>query len=231
MKVILILILILFSIACKKKEIISAKQDFNKDFSYFGITKGNFIEYLVVHIVHDDEVDIHDTLQYKFKTVVGDTFIDNQGRKANKFFRYTWNDTNDSWKIKDVWSTVIDKNYAIVTEENQSIIKIAFPIKLSTEWNPSIFSTKATENYRYSSIHTPLKLNLYSFDSTITISQNNYYTLVDYKRQTETYAKNIGMISKYYKNLRIKNFDTLQVKKGEEWFYTLVKFGNELSYP
>ena len=129
MKVILILILILFSIACKKKEIISAKQDFNKDFSYFGITKGNFIEYLVVHIVHDDEVDIHDTLQYKFKTVVGDTFIDNQGRKANKFFRYTWNDTNDSWKIKDVWSTVIDKNYAIVTEENQSIIKIAFPIK------------------------------------------------------------------------------------------------------
>jgi hypothetical protein len=76
-------------------------------------------------------------------------------------------------------------------------------------------------------MHTPLKVDEYNFDSTVTVIQNNYFTLVDYKRQTETYAKNIGMISKYYKNLKIKNFDTLQVKKGEEWFYTISKFGNE----
>ena len=33
--------------------------------------------------------------------------------------------------------------------------------------------------------------------------------------------------SKYYKNLRIKNFDTLQIKKGEELYYFVTKIGVE----
>lgn len=227
MRTLFLLFLAIYLVSCKKTVDIPVKEDFSSDFDYFGLKKGNFIEYDVVHILHDDEVDIHDTTKFKFKTLVGDTFIDNQGRIASKFYRFTWNDINDTWKIKDVWSAIVDGKNAELVEENQRILKLTFPIKLSTPWNPFVLSTSNPENYVYSMIHNPATINSFQFDSTVTVLQNKYYTLVDYKRQTETYARNVGMISKYYKNLRIKNFDTLQVKKGEEWFYTLTKFGQE----
>lgn len=227
MKLIILFTLSIYLVSCVKTVNKPVSYNYSSESNYFGLKKGNFIEYHVVHITHDDEVDIHDTIQFRFKTSIGDTFTDNQGRKTFKFFRYNWNEVNDTWKIKDVWSALIDGKNAILVEENNSIIKLNFPIKLSTQWNPTIFSTEPKERYSYLSLHTPLKVDEYYFDSTVTVIQDNYFTLVDYKRQTETYAKNIGMISKYYKNLRIKNFDTLQVKKGEEWFYKLTKFGNE----
>lgn len=213
--------------SCKKNVDIPVKEDFNSDFGYFGLKKGNFIEYDVIHIVHDDEVDIHDTTSFRLKTIIGDTVTDNQGRKASKYIRLLWNDIKDIWEIKDVWTAIIDGKNAELTDENQRLIKLTFPIKENVYWNPSIFSTLSNENYMYGNIHVSLKGKDYSFDSTVTVLQNNYFTLVDYKYQTETYAKNVGLISKYYKNLRIRNFDTLQVKKGEEWFYTMIKFGNE----
>ena len=216
-----------FLISCKKTLSIPVQEEVSSDIDYFGLKKGNYIEYNVVHIIHDDEVDVHDTLKFKIKTLIGDTFTDNQGEKSSKFYRFTWNDINDTWKIKDVWSTRIEGKNAELVEENQRIIKLTFPIKLSTSWNATVLSIINPENYVYSMINKPLNISTYHFDSTLTVMQNKYYTLVDYKHQTETYARKIGMVSKYYKNLKIKHFDTLQVKKGEEWFYTLTKFGQE----
>ena len=213
--------------SCKKNVDIPVKEDFTSDFAYFGLKKGKFIEYDVTHIVHDDEVDIHDTTKYRLKTIIGDTVTDNQGRKASKYIRLLWNDSKDIWEIKDIWTAIIDGKNAELTDENQRLIKLTFPIKENVYWNPSIFSTLSNENYMFRNIHASLKGKDYSFDSTVTVLQNKYFTLVDYKYQTETYAKNVGLISKYFKNLRIKNFDTLQVKKGEECFYTMIKFGNE----
>ncbi len=213
--------------SCKKTIDTPVQKDFTSDLAYFGLKKGKYIEYVVTHIIHDDEVDIHDTLIFRLKTIIGDTITDNEGRKASKYIRLLWNNINETWDIKDVWTTIIDGKNAELTDENQRIIKLTFPINKSIFWNPSIFSTLPSENYTYDKIHVPLVLNNHLFDSTVTVVQNNYLTLVDYKFQTETYAKNVGLISKYYKNLRIKNFDTLQVKKGEEWFYTMTKFGDE----
>ena len=227
MKIILLLLGLITIIACKKTIDTPLKEDFTYEMPYFGLTKGKFVEYNVIHITHDDEVDIHDTVKFKLKTIIGDTFIDNEGRIASKFFRYTWNDTNDTWVIKDVWSAIIVGKNAELVDENQRIIKLTFPIKLSTPWNPSILSTNSSESYIYKSINSALYIGGFQFDSTVTVLQKNYFTLVDYQYQTETYAKNIGLVSKYYKNLKIKNFDTLQVKKGEEWFYNLTKFGQE----
>jgi hypothetical protein len=197
------------------------------DYKYSGIYSGRYIEYDVIHILHDDEVDIHDTLKFRIKTVIGDTFTDNQGRISNKYLRYTWDDMVDNWKIKDVWSIILNGKNAELVDENQRLIYLTFPIQLDFYWNPSIYTVGSNENYFFNKIHTPTKLGNFQFDSTVTVIQNNYYTLVDYKKQHEIYAKNIGLISKFYKNLKIKNFDTLQVKKGEEWYFTLTNFGQE----
>jgi hypothetical protein len=55
----------------------------------------------------------------------------------------------------------------------------------------------------------------------------NVFTLVDFKVQTETYAKGVGLVGKYFKDLRISNFDTLNVRKGTEYFLKLKAHGFE----
>ena len=77
MKFILLFILSIHLASCKKTVNIPEKENFSSDIDYFGLKKGNFIEYLVTHIVHDDEVDIHDTLQFKFKTSIGSNLSSN----------------------------------------------------------------------------------------------------------------------------------------------------------
>jgi hypothetical protein len=57
------------------------------------------------------------------------------------------------------------------------------------------------------------------------VDQENFFSMIDYRRKSEVYAKNVGMISKYYKALKISNFDTVKVKYGKELFYKLINFG------
>ena len=229
MRFVFFIFILMFGLFSCKKEIQTTKVETVSlaDIAFFGCQKGNYIEYDVIHILHDDEVDIHDTVKYKLKTLIGDTLFDNQGRLTNRFFRYIWDDKKDSWNISDVWTIgVYGKNGEII-EENERIIRLTFPIKENFSWNPNTFNTKAKETYTYYHTFKPTEINNQKFDSTLIVVQNDYHTLVDYQKQQEIYAKNIGMISRYYKKLRIKNFDTLQVKTGEEWFFTLTKFGKE----
>ena len=79
----------------------------------------------------------------------------------------------------------------------------------------------------YDHIHELTTLGANSFDSTVTVVQSDLISLVDFKKQREVYAKNVGMIQKYSKDLVIENFDTLNPKSGMEIFYNLVSFGFE----
>ena len=68
-------------------------------------------------------------------------------------------------------------------------------------------------------------VNGVSFDSTLVVEQEDFFSLIDYRRKYEVYANNVGLIQKYYKNLVINGFDTLNVKSGDELFYNCIGFG------
>jgi hypothetical protein len=51
-------------------------------------------------------------------------------------------------------------------------------------------------------------------------------TLVSYQNQYEVYAKQIGLVKKYYKDLQISNFDTLDVSQGKELYFSLLEYGH-----
>ena len=81
--------------------------------------------------------------------------------------------------------------------------------------------------YYYSDIHLPYNLTGLSFDSTVTVSNDKFFSLIDYKIDSYKYATNIGLIQKTYKNLTIANFDTLDVRKGNEIHYKCIGYGFE----
>ncbi len=189
------------------------------------MTEGRFVEYKAMEIHHDDESGIHDTSTYMLRTVVGQIYIDNAGRVGRELRRYTSFDDGVTWQILDVWSQFRDNFRAELVEENQKIIKLVFAPSTDKTWNINAFNTLQAKQAEYGEIHEAFSLNGLTFDSTLTVIQDDFFSLVDLRRQSERYAKNIGLVEKYHKDLIIENFDTLNPIKGHELFYQVVNYG------
>lgn len=194
---------------------------------YFGLEEGRFVEYDVVEIKHDKDLGVNETTYYRLKTVIGKEVIDNEGRLAREFIRYIYDTIYQEYKVKDLWTAIIDQTRAELVEENQRKIKMVFAPSEFKEWDINAFNTLGTSSAIYSVIHEPASLNGFSFDSTVTVDEDSTYNLVEYRRKYEVYAKGVGLIKKHYQDLRIKEFDILDPDKGEEYFYTLINYGKQ----
>ena len=209
--------------------VVSCKDDTkapNFHYDYFDLTPGRYVDYDVVEINHDVDATIqHDTLIYQLRTYIGDTVIDNEGRIARKFIRYKRNTSLDPWVLADVWTTIIEGNRAELVEENQRIVKLVFSPTLYKQWNPNAYNSFPEANYYYQDIHQEKSIGSFMFDSTLVVEQEDFHSLVDHQRQFEVYAKGIGLVRKYYKDLTIANFDSLNVQRGKELFYSCIGYG------
>lgn len=209
-------------IGCKKDV-----QTVDMHLNYFGLIPGRYVIYNVQEMTHDDNVNVHDTLIYQLKTYVGPEYIDNQGRTAREFHRYKRIDSTEDWVESDVWTAIIENYKAELNDENQRIIKLVFAPTSDKTWNPNAFNSLPAESYYYSNIHKPTTIGSLNFDSTLTVEQENFTSLIDFRVKSEKYAANIGLIYKSFKDLRIANFDSLDVQKGTEIHYTCIGYGFE----
>ena len=210
--------------SCKKNSQ-NVQQDWYK--SYYDTNEGRFIEYNVQEINHDENAIIqHDTLNYFLRVQIEDTISDNLGRVNRKYVRYKKMNSNDPWQISDVWMTIIDGTDAELVEENQRIIKLKFPINSFTKWNANIFNLDENLDCFYENIHSGKSINGLYFDSTVTVNQGATRNFLKFFKKYEVYANGIGMISRYYKDLNISNFDTLQIDSGREIYMEVINFGN-----
>lgn len=219
-KIILVFILAGSVVACKK----SKDPIFHQE--YFGLQEGRYIIYDVTEIQHDKSSNQHDTLNYQIKTVWGEIYTDNEGREANKYYRYKRQNSSELWILKDVWSGIIENNKAELVEENQRMLKLVFAPTLSKEWNANVFNTYDEMNCYYRDIHSDTTFNGASFDSTLVVEQDEYFTLVDTIRKYEVYAKGVGLIYKHYRDLFYQS-PFLEVEKGSEIFMTYNSSGFE----
>lgn len=217
------MVLFLIATSCKK-----TKTTINFHEDYFPLEDNRFVEYDVTRISHDHVAGKHETTNYVLKTIIRDTVIDNSGRIAKKFYRYIFDNIFQEYKVKDLWTAIIDEYRAELVEENERIVKLVFAPTLGKEWDINAFNSKDPLLAYYENIHKPLTVNNYHFDSTVTVVQEKMDpNLVEYRRKIEVYAKNIGLVYKFYKDLTIKDFDTLQPQKGEELYYSIKNYGIE----
>lgn len=216
-------VLLLTATCCRDK--VSAPEF---GFEYFGWEEGKYVTYKVTSIFHDSAlVPAHDTNYYILKTVVGEISEDNLGRPARKLFRYTYDFESEELLDQRVWRGIIADSRAELIEENQRIIRLVFAITPEKTWDINAFNTREEMETSYRSIHQPLVRDNYSFDSTVTVEYQDFFSLVDYRVKYDIYAKNVGLIQRWYKDLDIQNFDTLNIKKGRELHYRLIDYGTE----
>ncbi len=197
--------------------------------NYFPIAKGQFVEYNVTAIHHGNPDGKHETLHYILKTLIGDSVIDNSGRIAHKFLRFKYDSLQTEFKIKDLWTCILDQNRIELIEENERLVKLVLSPSVEKEWNINAFNSQAELLASYQNIHKPMTINGLNFDSTITVleEKTDPPSLIEYNLKFEVYAKNVGLIYKYYKSLEIDNFDTLHPIQGDEYYYSVRKYGKE----
>lgn len=195
-------------------------------YEYFDLTPGRYVDYDVVEITHDVDLTIqHDTSIYQLRTYIGDTIYDNEGRLARKFVRYKRLTNADQWVLTDIWTAIIDGNRAELIEENQRIVKLVFAPTIQKEWNPNAYNIFPEQNWYYDAIHDEKVIGNFTFDSTLVVKEADEHNLVRHELQFDVYAKHVGLVRKYYKDLTISNFDSLNIQKGKELFYTCIGYG------
>lgn len=196
-------------------------------YDYFPQTQGCYVVYSVHEVVVDSQINQRDTLDYFIKTLIGDTVIDNQGRIARKFERYTSANASGPWNIKDVWTCIIDGPRAELVEENNRTIKLVFAPSEDDEWNMNAYNTLDALDCYYSNLHQSYSLGSNTFSSTVTVEQEDFSSFIDSRRKYEVYARGVGMVYKYYRNFIINNGNPNNIKKGKLLIMSAVSFGQE----
>ena len=197
-------------------------------FEYFGWEEGKYVTYEVMDIFHDENLSPkNDTFRYILKTVIGEEIIDNEGRKAKKFFRYSYDIKTEELLDQRVWTSIIANSRGEVVDENQRIIRLVFAITPDKTWDINAFNFKEELIANYGDIHVQKKVSDFSFDSTVVVEYDDFFSLVDYRIKYDVYAKNVGLVKRYYKDLKISNFDTLDIRRGTEIHYRLIDYGVE----
>lgn len=220
------LVLLLFALT-----LLGCKKDIPIDFhfEYFGMEQGRYIVYDVTEITHDDALNQHDTSIYQLKTYWADTFVDNEGRTAREYWRYVRPTENDPWQLQDIWTGVYDGIRAELVEENQRVVKLVFAPTQNKQWDANAYNMGEEQNCFYRDIHSDTTINNVFFDPTLVVEQDQFNSLIDSVHRYEMYAKGIGMILKYERDLhyQINNQSQIYLNEGTERYYRFVETGFE----
>ena len=222
-KVIYILLLGVSIVSCGKDD---AKPVLKFYDSYFPMETGIYIDYYVQEINHDASSTVpHDTSTYYMRALIEDTIIDNQGRLAHKYIRLTRMEVDDDWQVSDVWTSINNNHKIELIEENMRKVKLILPPTTYDVWDANIYNSLSEMNCYYEDIHQPYSINSMSFDSSLTVQQENVLNLVEFKKKYEIYANHVGLVKKQFKDLVISNFDTLNITSGQELTLNCIGFG------
>lgn len=228
MKIIVAIVISLFIFtACKKDSTVAS---INLHTDYFPLETGKYVIYEALEIQHDDQaILLSDTNRFFLKTVIGEEIEDLTGGQAYKFYRYWRKDENEIWEIKDVWTTKLIANRLELVEENERKVKLVFAPTTDKAWDMNALNSQEKMLVRYdaNSLHKALTINELNFDSTIRVNQQDFFSLVDHRKKFELYAKGVGLVYTFYKDNDINNFDTLNIRKGNEIHLRLLSYGME----
>lgn len=213
---------VVFLTGCKEEQADPAEMYYG----YFPDQVGHFVIYVVDSVVYDDFTGQVLEFQYEVKELIESRLNEWEGEESFRLERYVRPDAESSWEIKDIWQAKVLPDRAEKTEENITYIKLVFPPGLGRKWNGNAFNTLGEQEYRITEAHKPYLISpTLSFDSTITVLQNDFFTLISEDFQEEKYAKNIGMVFKRFRQVE-KEVDGT-ITRGVDYTYQIKAFGQE----
>jgi hypothetical protein len=192
---------------------------------YYPTNIGHWVTYEVDSTYYNDFTDSTEIYHYYIKELNESSYLDNQNRPTIRLERYKNSDS--TWHICNVWVSNRTTTTAEKVEENIRYIKLIFPIVDGQEWNGNSYNTKGDQEYKYTNVFKPYTVNGITFDSTVTVIQAKDSGLLEIHNQMEVYAKNVGLIYKRYKSVRMDfPVHPTVIDSGKVYSYKIISYGN-----
>ncbi len=218
--------LLAFAVSCKK-----APDDFKSDetWDYFPLYIGKYVQFELDSTIYDPTGTpsvYSKTVQMKEEIV--DTLRDGVGNLLYKVERYTRAADTLPWQVQKVFSTSIQENQAVVTEDNLRFIKLTFPVRKNNSWNgnihfnPGMIVTVAGEslemfkgwNYKIEDLDTPSDIRDFHFEETSAVREADTETRIELRKSRAQYARGVGLI---YRELWILDTQCIEACEGQSW--------------
>ncbi len=166
-------------------------QAFGRD--YFPIVPGRFVSYNVVETSYRLN-QRPEVTTYQLKEVLGESFVGANGDQLWRIVRYRRANGRQNWQV--VGSHAVRRNelFAIRWEENQSYIRLNFPLEKGKRWDGNLFNNLGREPYEVTELNQSYLFDGKRYNETATILQSKDSSLVNKDKRTEIYAKGIGLI-------------------------------------
>ena len=214
--------MLLFAFACQDKDYTPSKMFYE----YFPGSPGHYVIYEVDSVVYDDFSGEVFNFNYQVKEVIESRFIDSEGRESLRLERFIRQTPNDHWQVKNIWQARLLPSRAEKTEENITYIKLVFPPKDGQTWNGNAYNTLPSQTYRITDAHKPYLIAPgLAFDSTVTVLQMNFFTVISEELQEEKYARHVGLVYKRYRKV-FKQVDGT-ITSGVDYSYRIISYGEE----
>lgn len=202
--------------SCSKQETLPPN---DLKLNYFPLKLNSAIIYNVDSTVYSDFNNSVIKYQFQIKDTVVAKYNDLQNNDAYKIERYKKiNDAN--WIFQKIISRNIVNNRAEEFIDNRRYVRLVFPPEINKKWNGNLYNDLGTLTYEITTLDNPLNISNNAIDSTLTITQNNEVNLIREDIYTETYGKNIGLVSKEIKAID-KDISTGKIKRGFQYKMTL----------
>ena len=214
-------------ISCKDEDpLVIIPQDYN----YFPLEYGQWIIYdmdSTVHLDIDDTTNQPDTsiayYRYQVREIIDSSFIDGEGELAYRILRETRLNDTLPWSFLNIWTCKRNAHSAQRIEDNIRFVKLSFPISDNVSWNGNAFNNFPEEEYMFESIHQPYTAGSLTFDSTVTVLQEEFISLINRIIRREKYARHVGLVFRQRDSLNINGLG--ETLNGIEVLQTVNSYG------
>lgn len=133
-------LIILLALGCNKQTT-APPTGLDADYAYFPLSVGQSWEYQLDSIIFDPGLNgttIDSSTIYVRETVIDSTAA------ADGSFNYLIEHaqrqtTSQAWEVKSIFTAQKTNTQALRTEDNLKILKLTFPIRVNSNWNPTLF--------------------------------------------------------------------------------------------
>jgi hypothetical protein len=192
-------------------------------YGYYPTAVGTYVVYDVDSMYHD--LGQSDTFHFQVMEVITESFEDNTGTESQRIERFRRDSATGPWVLKDVWFSTVTGTTAERIEENYRFVKMTFPVRENRDWDGNAFNILEEAEYEYDEVDEELTLGVLTFDSTAIVVELDKENAVDTISQHSIYAKNVGLISRYYRDLYYGDADPTIPIIGSEYYMTILDFG------
>jgi hypothetical protein len=170
-------------------------------FDYYPITVGRFTEYAVSETTYVPTSTVPSVINYHLREVIEDSVVVN-GAALYRLERFKRASSAATWNIDSVWSVRRTATALIRTENNQSLIRLIFPVSSQTWDGYALTDHLPASNpdgrplFSYQNIGQPYTFSNQSFARTVTVLEARDESILGKIDIATVYASEVGIVER-----------------------------------